>query len=504
MTTVLKLEGITKRFPKVIANEKVSLEVQTGEIHALLGENGAGKSTLMNCLYGIYQPDEGSIYIKGEKVNIRNSEDAIQYGIGMVHQHFMLIPQLTVTENIILGLRSQKEPMLDLKQAEKEIQALSDKYHFNVDPKAKIKDLPVGIQQRVEIMKVLYRKANILILDEATAVLTPQEVEELFKVVRQLAKEGKSILMIVHKLEEVMEICDKVTTLRDGKVAGHVDVKDTNPKALAKMMVGREVFLEFDKKPCEAKDVVLEVDKLEVVNKHGQKVVNGVSFELKKGEILGVAGVDGNGQIELSEAITGLLPYTNGKILVNGHEIKKHNTRSFLEENVSHIPQDRHHTGLILDFSIKENLILQEFYQEPYSIKGILKQDVIQKHADEMISMFNIKASGAEVEAKTLSGGNQQKIILAREIHRNPEILVAVQPTRGLDIGATEFVRKQIIEQRDKGCAVILISTELDEVLSLSDRIAVIHEGQIMGIVKPGEISIEEIGLMMAGTKKVS
>ncbi len=504
MAVALKMENITKKFPRVTANENVTIELKKGEIHALLGENGAGKSTLMNCLYGMYQPEGGSIYINGNKVKIRSSEDAIKLGIGMVHQHFMLIPQLTVTENIILGLKSKREPMLDLKRAEKEIRELSDRYQFNLDPKAYIKDLPVGIQQRVEILKVLYRNAGILILDEATAVLTPQEVQELFKVVRQLAEEGKSIFMIVHKLEEVMEVCDTVTVLRDGKVIGNVAVAETNPKEMAKMMVGREVMLCYGKEPCRPKEVALTVKDLVVKNKHGKNVVDGVSFELRKGEILGIAGVDGNGQIELSEVITGLSNYSSGKILVNGEEVKSHNTRCFIEKNVSHIPQDRQLTGLIMEFNIRENLILQRFCDGPFSRFGILNRQIIKEHADAMIQKFNIKAAGSDVVLNTLSGGNQQKVILAREIDRNPEILVAVQPTRGLDIGATEFVRKQILEQRDKGSAVFLVSTELDEILALSDRIAIIHEGRFMGIVNNGEVSVEEIGLMMAGVRKVN
>jgi general nucleoside transport system ATP-binding protein len=504
MKTAIRMECITKRFPRVVANDNVTVELKKGEIHALLGENGAGKSTLMNCLYGMYQPDEGTIYVNEKKVNIRNSDDAIRLGIGMVHQHFMLIPELTVTENIVLGLKSQKEPLLDLKNVEKEIQKLSDQYNFNINPRALIKDLPVGMQQRVEIMKTLYRKADILILDEATAVLIPQEVDELFNVIRQLAREGKSILMIVHKLEEVMEVCDTVTILRDGKLVGNVKVSETNTKELARMMVGREVFLDFNKKPCEPKEVALSVKDLVITNRHGINVVNGVSFELRKGEILGIAGVEGNGQIELSEAITGLSNYCSGQILVDGQEVKHHNTRSFIEKGISHIPQDRQHTGLVLDFSIRENLILEEFCKKPYSKNGILKENVIQKHADEMIAEFNIKASGADVQASTLSGGNQQKVILAREINRHHTVLVAVQPTRGLDIGAIEFVRKQIIDERDKGIAIILISTELDEVMALSDRIAIMHKGKFMGIVNPKEVTIEEIGLMMAGVKKLN
>lgn len=503
MTTVLKMEGITKKFPMVVADDNVTLELKEGEIHALLGENGAGKSTLMNCLYGMYPPDEGKIFYKGNEVCIKSIEDAIKLGIGMVHQHFMLIPELTVTENIILGLKSKREPFLDLKNSEAKIQNLSDRYNFGIDAKALIKDLPVGMQQRVEIMKILYRKADILILDEPTAVLTPQEVEKLFKVIRQLSKEGKSIIMIVHKLEEVMEVCDTVTTLRDGKVVGNVKVSETSPKELAKMMVGREVFLSFDKKPYQPKEVALAVEDLVVKNKHGINMVDGVSFELRRGEILGIAGVDGNGQLELCEAITGLTKPKSGKILIKGEEIKKHNTRSFIERKVSHIPQDRHRTGLVLDFSIKENLILKDISNEPYTKMSVINEKACKSHAKELIKKFNIKASNEEIHAGTLSGGNQQKVVIAREVDSNPDILIAVQPTRGLDIGATEFVRKQLLEQRDKDSAVLLVSTELDEILSLSDRIAIMHKGKFMGVVKPGEVTIEEIGLMMAGAKQL-
>jgi len=504
MTTVLKMVGITKRFPKVVANENVTIELNKGEILALLGENGAGKTTLMNCLYGLYHPDEGEIFINGEKVKINCSEDAIKHGIGMVHQHFMLVPELTVTENIILGLKSRQEPFLDLKAAERVVQELSDRYHFNVNPRAKVKDLPVGIQQRVEILKTLYRKADILVLDEATAVLTPQEVEELFQIIRRLTQEGRSILIITHKLDEVMALADRVTVLRDGKVVGTVAKKDTNPKELARMMVGREVFLNFERKPCKPGDVLMKVEHLEVEDKFGVRAVKDISFELRAGEILGIAGVDGNGQIELSEAITGLLPYTNGKIYINGREQHRINPRKLLEAGVSHIPQDRHKTGLVLEFTIGENLILQEFYTPAYSKNGVLKLDAIRTHGNEMIKQYQIKATDPSVTARTLSGGNQQKVILARELNRQPKILIAVQPTRGLDIGATEFVRRKLLEQRDNGSAVLLISTELEEILSIADRIAVIHEGEFMGVIPNENVDIEEIGLMMAGTRKAS
>lgn len=503
MATVLKIEGLSKRFPMVVANDNVTIELQKGEIHALLGENGAGKSTLMNCLYGMYKPDEGKIFYRKNEIHIKCIEDAIKLGIGMVHQHFMLIPELSVTENIILGLKSRREPFLNLKSAEQEIQNLSDRYKFGINAKALIKDLPVGMQQRVEIMKILYRKAEILILDEPTAVLTPQEVEELFTVIKQLSGEGKSILMIVHKLEEVMEVCDTVTTLRDGRVVGNVKVSETNTKELAKMMVGREVFLNFDKKPCQPKEVALAVENLIVTNKHGINMVDEISFELRRGEILGIAGVDGNGQIELCEAITGLLKPKSGKILVKGEEVKKHNAKSFIERKVSHIPQDRQSTGLVLDFSIKENLILKEVSKEPYAKKGVINNKVSKSHAVEAIERFRIKAASEEVHTSTLSGGNQQKVVVAREVYSEPDVLIAVQPTRGLDIGATEFVRLQLLEERDKGAAVLLVSTELDEILSLSDRVAVMHKGKFMGVIKPGEVTIEEIGLMMAGAKQL-
>ena len=501
MTIVLRMEGITKKFPRVLANDNISIELKKGEIQALLGENGAGKSTLMNCLYGIYPQDEGSIYINEEKINLKSSEDAIKHGIGMVHQHFMLIPQLSVTENIILGLKSNREPFLNLNQAGKEIRKLSDKYGFNIDPNALIKDLPVGAQQRVEILKVLYRKANILILDEATAVLTPQEVKELFKVIRQLAEEGKSIIMIVHKLEEVMEICETVSTLRDGKLVAKVNVADTNLKELAHMMVGREVNLDRKKSTFQPKEPVLSVRELVVKDKHGNKIVDGVSFDIRKGEIFGIAGVDGNGQIELSEVITGLEKYKSGSILVNGKSVTPHNARSFINKKVSHIPQDRQKTGLVMEFNIKENLILHQFGEEPFSKFGVLNQKNIQKHAENMIQKYTIRTAGADVETDKLSGGNQQKVVLAREINKAPDVLIAVQPTRGLDIGATEFVRNQILEQRDRGAGVLLVSTELDEILALSDTVAVMHKGSFVGIVKPSEVTIEEIGLMMAGVK---
>jgi len=502
--TVLRMEGITKIFPKVIANEDVTIDLEEGEVHALLGENGAGKSTLMNCLYGLYRQDEGKIYVRGEEVEINKSEDAIRLGIGMVHQHFMLVPELTVAENIILGLKSDREPFLNLAAAEKKIRELSDRYKFGIDPKAKVKTLSVGMQQRVEILKVLYRKAEILILDEATAVLTPQEVQDLFSVVKQLTREGKSILIITHKLEEVMNLSNRVTVLRDGKVVGNVKTEETDPNQLANMMVGRDVLFNYCEKDTTAGEVRMAARGLTVIDKKGVKRVKNLSFELHSGEILGIAGVDGNGQIELSEALTGMIPFQEGTVEIGGKQFTHLKPRDVYESGVSHIPQDRQHTGLVLELPINKNLILTDHYREPYSKYTVINEKVVARHGEEMIREYRIKAPNGDVPARELSGGNQQKIILAREICREPDILVAVQPTRGLDIGATEFVRQKLIDQRDRGSAVLLISTELDEILQVADRVAVMYEGEFMGVFCKGEATINEIGLMMAGTRRAS
>lgn len=504
MGTVLRMEGITKIFPKVIANQDVTIDLEEGEVHALLGENGAGKSTLMNCLYGLYRQDEGKIYVRGEEVEINKSEDAIRLGIGMVHQHFMLVPELTVAENIILGLKSAREPFLNLSAAEKRIQELSDQYNFGIDPKAKVKTLSVGMQQRVEILKVLYRKADILILDEATAVLTPQEVQDLFAVVKQLTREGKSILIITHKLEEVMNLSNRVTVLRDGKVVGNVRTEETDPNQLANMMVGRDVLFNYCEKDTTAGEVRMAARGLTVIDKKGVKRVKNLTFELHSGEILGIAGVDGNGQIELSEALTGMIPFQEGTVEIGGKQFTHLKPRDVYESGVSHIPQDRQHTGLVMQLPIKMNLILTDHYKEPYSKNMVINEKVVTRHGEDMIREYRIKAPGGEVPARELSGGNQQKIILAREICREPDILVAVQPTRGLDIGATEFVRQKLIDQRDRGSAVLLVSTELDEILQVADRVAVMYEGEFMGVFCKGEATISEIGLMMAGSRRVT
>lgn len=502
MDVVLKLEGVTKVFPKVIANDNVDLELRRGEVHALLGENGAGKTTLMNCVYGMYTPTSGRFFVKGEEVRIHNSHQAIDLGIGMVHQHFMLIPRLTVAENVILGLRSDREPLVNLETAEKKIQALSDQYHFGLDPRDRVMGLPVGMQQRVEILKVLYRQADILILDEATAVLTPQETRELFNVIRKLTREGKSILMITHKLEEVMALADRVTVLRDGKVAGHVNKEDTNPNELANMMVGRDVLFDFDIQQETPGDVLLEAEGLTVVDDRNIERVRNVSFQVRAGEVLGIAGVDGNGQIQLTEALTGLHPYKAGTVTIKGKKYQKLRVREAYEQGVSHIPQDRQKTGLVLALPIKKNLVLTDNYRAPFSRRGIIDYRKVTSHGTEMVKEYDVRTPSCEVPAKELSGGNQQKVILARELCRDPDILIAVQPTRGLDIGATEFVRQKILDQRARGAAVVLVSTELEEILQLADRIAVMHAGEFMGVVRKGEVSVNEIGLMMAGTRR--
>ena len=495
----LCMEGITKLFGSVAANSQVDFFLKKGEIHGLLGENGAGKSTLMNCLYGMFPPTQGRILLRDQPVDIRSPQDAIAHGIGMVHQHFMLIPDLSVTENIILGLRQPREPFLDLARAQEEIRQLAQRYGFQVDPRAKVGDLPVGVQQRVEILKVLYRNADIIIFDEATAMLTPQEVDHLFEMIRKMADEGKSIVMIVHKLEEVMEICDRVTVLRDGRVAGTAEIRDTTPQQLARMMVGRDVTLEVDKPPCHPGEPVLQARGVVVTGHHDQRVVDGVDLCLRRGEIFGLAGIDGNGQVELTEAITGLRPLKQGELTLLGQPLRHAGPRRFIDQGVAHIPQDRQKTGLVMEFGVDENLVLHGHDQPPYSHRGVLNRREIQRHAEGCIKTFGIKASGPSAPAGSLSGGNQQKTILARELSGTTNLLVAVQPTRGLDIGATEFVRGKLLEQRDNGVAVLLVSTELDEILALSDRIGVMHAGRIVATFENGAYTVEQIGLLMAG-----
>ncbi|WP_136603999.1 ABC transporter ATP-binding protein [Paenibacillus dokdonensis] len=501
-TPVVELKQITKRFPGIVANDSISLKLHKGEIHALLGENGAGKSTLMNIVFGLYQPDEGGIEVNGEPVMIDSPNKAIELGIGMVHQHFKLVQPFTVTENIVLGMEPKKMGVhLDYKTSVAKIKKLSDQYGLKVNPNAKIQDISVGMQQRVEILKTLYRGADILIFDEPTAVLTPQEISELMGIMKRLVEEGKSIILITHKLKEIMQISDTVTIIRRGKVIDTLKTAETNPNELAEKMVGRSVSFKVDKKPATPKETVLEVRNLTLKNKDGIAVLNGLNLNVRAGEILGIAGVDGNGQSELIEALTGLSHVDNGIIELKGKDITNKNPRHITESGVSHIPEDRHKHGLVLDFSMSENMVLETYYQSPYNKGGFLNKSAIDKQASRLIEHFDVRTPSIETKARSLSGGNQQKAIIAREIDKNPDLLIAAQPTRGLDVGAIEFVQKQLVAQRDQGKAVLLISFELDEIINVSDRIAVIYEGQIVGEVLPEQTNDQELGLMMAGSK---
>lgn len=501
MEYVIEMLNIRKEFPGIVANNNITLQVKKGEIHALLGENGAGKSTLMNVLFGLYQPERGEIRARGKVVNISNPNIANELGIGMVHQHFMLIDTFTVTENIILGKETVNKGKIDLKKAEKEVQEISERYGLAVDPKAKVANISVGMQQRVEILKTLYRGAEILIFDEPTAVLTPQEITELISIFRTLIKEGKSIILITHKLKEIMEVCDRVTVIRKGEGIGTYDVSGTNANELANLMVGREVTFKTDKTQAQPKETVLKIADLNVKDSRGVNVVNSLNLEVKAGEIVGIAGVDGNGQSELIEAITGLTKKDSGSITLNGNDISVLTPRKITESGVGHIPQDRHKHGLVLDFSIGDNMALQSYYKQPYSKAGILNHKFMEKKASDLISEYDVRTPGLHTPARALSGGNQQKAIIGREVDRDPDLLIAAQPTRGLDVGAIEFIHKRLIEQRDKGKAVLLISFELEEILNVSDRIAVIFEGEIIAIVDPKETTEQELGLLMAGSK---
>ena len=500
MTNVLELRGITKRFPGVLANDKVDITLREGKILALLGENGAGKTTLMNILYGLYKPDEGKILVRGEEVDIHGPNDAIARGIGMVHQHFMLVPVMTVTENVMLGVEPTKNGLfLDQEKVAARIREISDQYGLEVDPHAYIQDLPVGIQQRVEIIKVLYRSADILILDEPTAVLTPQEVEGLFKIIQSLIDKGKSIIFITHKLKEVMHVADDITVLRLGRVVGSIDPKEASPEILASMMVGRDVNLIVMKQPAKPGEAVLEVKDLYVRDERQNLTVNGVTFDVKKGEVLGVAGVQGNGQTELVYALTGLLPIDAGQIQLLGEAIHHTSPRHILERGVAHIPEDRQRHGLLLSFPIHDNMMLCTYYQPPFA-KGVsLQQKVIFDNAEALVKQYDVRTPNIYVNASTLSGGNQQKVIVAREFSRPIHLLIASQPTRGLDVGSIEYIHTQIIKKRDEGVGVLLVSSELDEILALSDRIAVMYKGRIMDIVDANKVNKEYLGLLMAG-----
>lgn len=499
MEYVIEMNNITKVFPGIVANDDITLQVKQGEIHALLGENGAGKSTLMNVLFGLYQPEQGEIKIKGNPVKITNPNIANDLGIGMVHQHFMLVHNFTVTENIILGNEPKKNGKIAVEEAAKEIKQLSEQYGLAVDPHAKIEDISVGMQQRVEILKTLYRGAEILIFDEPTAVLTPQEIHELIQIMKKLVQEGKSIILITHKLKEIMEVCDRCTIIRKGKGIGTVNVAETDEHKLAELMVGRQVNFKTEKIEAKPKEEVLSIANLIVHDTRKLPSVKGLDLTVRAGEIVGIAGIDGNGQSELIEAITGLRKVESGSIAIKGKEITNWPVRRITEEGIGHIPEDRHKHGLVLDFSVRDNIVLQTYYKNPFSKKGILNFSKITQKAKALIEQFDVRTPSEQTLARALSGGNQQKAIIAREVDRNPDLLIAAQPTRGLDVGAIEFIHKKLIEQRDNGKAVLLLSLELDEILNVSDRVAVIYEGKIVAIVDAKETNEQQLGLLMAG-----
>jgi simple sugar transport system ATP-binding protein len=498
---LLELLGITKRFPGIVANDHVDFELAKGEVHALLGENGAGKSTLMNILYGLYHPDEGEIRLEGKRIRIDSPRDAIDRGIGMVHQHFMLIPVMTVAENIVLATEPTKGPFLDLASAEKRVRELSKQYGLTVRPEAKVASISVGMQQRAEILKALYRGAEILILDEPTAVLTPQEASELFTILRSLQEDGKSIIFISHKLNEVLEIADRITVLRQGKKIDTVPREGATREGLARLMVGREVVLSVEKPPAEPGETLLEVKDLVVADERGLEAVRGISLEVKAGEIVGIAGVDGNGQSELIDALTGLRSPSAGTITAAGENLTSANARACLDAGVGHIPEDRQVRGLVLDFTLAENLALHDYAKEPNSRWGWLYPGRLIERAGRLLKEFDVRGGRPQTLAAALSGGNQQKVVIAREVSRDPRILVAAQPTRGLDVGAIEFVHRRLVKERDEGRAILLVSFELEEILSLSDRILAVYEGRIVGEYEPG-VSEEELGIAMTGGRE--
>lgn len=501
---VVEMLKIRKEFPGIVACDDITLQLKKGEIHALLGENGAGKSTLTSILFGLYQPDSGNIRVRGKDVAINNPNVANQLGIGMVHQHFKLVHNFTVTENIILGCETVKGLVVDLRSAAARIKELSNKYGLNVDPNAIISDVSVGMQQRVEILKMLYRNAEILIFDEPTAVLTPQEIHELMKIMKNLIAEGKSIILITHKLKEIKAVADRCTVIRRGKLIGTVGVTATSEETLAEMMVGRKISFTVNKREqVSGQEPTLVIENLSVQSSSGVMGLKNFSLEVRSGEIVGLAGVDGNGQVELVEALIGLRKVDSGKILLKGTDITTLPIRQRLESGISHIPEDRHKHGLVLDYTVGENLILKAYNHAPFSRRGLLQRDAIAEHASRVIAEFDVRAGkGAETSARSMSGGNQQKAIVAREIDRDPDLLVAVQPTRGLDVGAIEYIHKRLLEQRRNGKAVLLISLELDEIMDLSDRIAVINHGELVGVVDAAQTDENQIGLMMAGVKR--
>ena len=504
-TYAIEMLNITKRFPGIVANDNITLQLKKGEIHALLGENGAGKSTLMSVLFGLYQPEEGVIKKDGQVVEIRDPNDANALGIGMVHQHFKLVECFTVLDNIIMGVESCKYGFLQKAEAREKVVALSEKYGLHVDPDALVEDITVGMQQRTEILKMLYRENEILIFDEPTAVLTPQEIEELMQIMRNLAAEGKSILFISHKLNEIMSVADRCSVLRKGKYIGTVNIKDTTREELSRMMVGRDVEFVVHKEPAKPGKTILEVEGLTVASKtHSNNAVKGVSFTVRAGEIVCIAGIDGNGQTELVYGLAGLEPLKGGKITLEGQDITHAPIRKRSILGMSHIPEDRHKHGLVLDYTLEDNMVLQRYFEPEFVSKaGFLKRKAIREYANRLIEQYDVRSGQGPVTiARSMSGGNQQKAIVAREIDRDPQLLIAVQPTRGLDVGAIEYIHRQIIAQRDAGKAVLLVSLELDEVMNLSDRILVMYEGEIVGEFDPKTTDVQTLGLYMAGAKR--
>jgi len=503
---IIEMRNITKKFPGIIANDDITLQLKKGEIHALLGENGAGKSTLMGVLFGLYKPEQGNIFKDEKEVNISGPNDANILGIGMVHQHFKLVHNFTVLENIVLGVETTSNGILQMKNAKEKILALSKKYGFDIDIDEEIRNISVGMQQRVEILKMLYRDNEILIFDEPTAVLTPQEIDALMKTMKDMAAEGKSILFITHKLDEIMQVADRCSVLRKGKMIGTVDVSSTTKEDLSEMMVGRKVILSLEKNEAKPGDTILEIKNLNQrgkLDESGKDKLKNISFTVKAGEILCIAGIEGNGQTDLVYALTGLSPIDSGEIIMENKDISKSTIRKRTESGIAHIPEDRHKHGLVLDYSLGYNLILQNYYTKPFQKVGFLKRLAISEHARKLIKRFDIRSGqGEDTPARNMSGGNQQKIIIAREIDCDPKLLVAVQPTRGLDVGAIEYIHRQLLAQRDSGKAVLLISLELEEVMNVADRILVMYEGEIVADVNPKEVTFQELGLYMSGAKR--
>jgi simple sugar transport system ATP-binding protein len=495
---VLEVRGVTKTFPGVVANENVDLALHHGEIHCLLGENGAGKSTLMNVVFGLYRPDSGAVLVRGQEVHFHSAQDAIAHGIGMVHQHFQLIPVFTVAENVVLGSELTKGGLLDMGRARREIRSIGERYGLDVDPDATVGDLSVGEQQRVELVKALYRQADILILDEPTAVLTPGEVDDFFAVVRSLVDQGKSIIFITHKLREVLAVADRITVLRNGRVAGTADPAAATQQTLANLMVGRDVVFRVDKPPSTPRDVLLSVRDLRVLDDRGVQTVNGFSADVRGGEVFGIAGVEGNGQRELVEAITGMRRKVGGRIEILGHDATKMSPRRISELGTAHIPEDRNKHGLVSAYTIADNAVLNRFGQAPFARRGVRRPEAVSAEAERLVAEFDVRTPGVDVPAGTLSGGNQQKVIVGRELSGDPRVLFVAQPTRGLDVGSIEFIHRQIIALRDQGAAVLLVSAELDEILSLSDRIGVLYRGRIVAEYPGATATREELGFVMA------